>query len=596
MSGSGIVTVADDRRPSVEEAAEGPGRSPVTQVIRPAARRFRLPGGTAWLSLPAVAVVAVGFVLPLIVVLLYSFRPTVDGQVARTFTVGNYLRFFATDTYWQSLLRTVLFVGLASAVTVAVAFPLAYFVATKVAPRRRMLWVLLAAIPFLTSYLIRVMAWLNLLGSNGLINTALMRLGLVDEPVGALKTGPVAIIIAFTYLLFPLAFLTAYIALERVNPAMYEAASDVGAGSWQRFRHITLPLSMNGIVGGFILSFIAMLGDYVTPQMIGGTSGTLYANLIINQFGNSMQWGFGSTLALMLLVSIFLLLALLRLTGAAPTLGAASGAYVKRRAPILTGYAVITLAFLYVPMGLLALFAFNDSPSVGLPFKEFTTDWFASLLGNGVLHDALITSLEVAAAAATISLVLGTAAAVYTSRATGPWRNLSVTTIALPLLLPPMILGMAIIIALNAIGVERGLWTIILGHTIITLPLVTLIVTIRLEGLDRNYELAAQDLGARPRTVFVRVVLPQIAPGVVAAAMIAIATSLDEFIMTFLVTGTDSTLPLYIFGSLRFGLSPELTALATLILAVSLGLLILGALIGLRRRSPGNTSREVAQP
>ncbi|MGV0806644.1 ABC transporter permease subunit [Mycolicibacterium setense] len=554
-------------------------------------RRQSMLARVALLPVPAVALVAVGFLLPLFVVVLYSFRPTVDGQVASTFTLENYWRFFAEDTYWQSLVRTVLFVGLASAVTVAVAFPFAYFVATQVAPRRRMLWLLLATAPFLTSYLIRVMAWLNLLGSNGLINTALIRIGIVNEPVGILETGPVAIIITFTYLLFPLAFLTAFIALDRVNPALHEAASDLGAGRWQRLRYVVLPLSVNGVVGGFILSFIAMLGDYVTPQMVGGTSGTLYANLIINQFGNSMQWGFGSTLALLLLVSIFLLLAMLRVAGGAPTPGATSGAYVKRCAPVLTAYALLMVVFLYTPMVLLGLFAFNDAPTVGLPFTGFTTDWFATLFANGVLMDALSASVKVAAVSATLSLIMGTAAAVYNSRAKGRWRNLSAATISLPLVLPPVILGMAIIIALNAIDVERGLWTIILGHTIITLPLVTLIVSIRLEGLDRNYEFAAQDLGARPIAVFVRVVLPQILPGIVAAVMIAAATSLDEFIMTFLVTGTDNTLPLYIFGSLRFGLSPELTALATLILGVSLSLLIIGALVGIGQR-PLSTARE----
>lgn len=592
MTGSQAISATEEKWSAAETEVIA-DRRPDAGPTGPAnGRRQLMLARPALLPVPAFALVTVGFLLPLLVVVLYSFRPTVDGQVASTFTLDNYLRFFVEDTYWQSLVRTVSFVGLASAVTVAVAFPFAYFVATQVSPKRRMLWILLATVPFLTSYLIRVMAWLNLLGSNGLINTALIQLGVVDEPVGLLETGPVAIIITFTYLLFPLAFLTAFIALDRVNPALHEAASDLGAGRLQRLRHIIFPLSVNGIVGGFILSFIAMLGDYVTPQMIGGTSGTLYANLIINQFGNSMQWGFGSTLALLLLASIFLLLALLRVAGGAPTPGAATGAYVRRRAPVLTAYALAMVVFLYTPMVLLGVFAFNDAPTVGLPFTGFTTDWFATLFTNGVLMDALTVSLKVAAASTTISLILGTAAAVYTSRPKGRWRNLSMATISLPLVLPPVILGMAIIIALNAIGVERGLWTIILGHTIITLPLVTLIVSIRLEGLDRTYEFAAQDLGARPITVFIRVVLPQILPGIVAAVMIAVATSLDEFIMTFLVTGTDNTLPLYIFGSLRYGLSPELTALASLILALSLSLLIIGALIGVGRR-PLKTAREV---
>jgi spermidine/putrescine transport system permease protein len=253
------------------------------------------------------------------------------------------------------------------------------------------------------------------------------------------------------------------------------------------------------------------------------------------------------------------------------------------------------LVFLYAPMALLALFAFNDSLSVGLPFNGFTTKWFTSLFDNGILHDALITSVKVAIAATATSLILGTAAAVYISRTVGSWRNLSMATLSMPLFLPPVILGLAIIIGLNVLGIDRGLWTIILGHIVITLPLVTLVMMIRLEGVDRNYELAAQDLGARPPAVFLRVVLPQIGPGILAAAMIALATSLDEFIMTFLVTGSDTTLPLYVYGSLRFGLSPELTALSTLILVASFGFIFLGVLIGLGRRGLQVRSKQAGE-
>ncbi len=339
------------------------------------------------------------------VVVLYSFRLTVDGQVASTFTLDNYLRFFVEDTYWQSLVRTVSFVGLASAVTVAVAFPLAYFVATQVSPKRRMLWILLATVPFLTSYLIRVMAWLNLLGSNGLINTALIQMGVVDEPVGMLETGPAAIIITFTYLLFPLAFLTAFIALDRVNPALHEAASDLGAGRLQRLRHIIFPLSVNGIVGGFILSFIAMLGDYVTPQMI--------------------RWNVGHPLREPDHQPIreFHAVGVSRIHTGAPAAGqhlppacvAPSGRWstdagaAARRLRRTTGPGVDGLRACDggVPLytdGVVGVFAFNDAPTVGLPFTGFTTDWFATLFTNGVVMNALTISLKVAAASTTIEL------------------------------------------------------------------------------------------------------------------------------------------------------------------------------------------------
>lgn len=543
------------------------------------------PSALAFLPLPATALVVIGFVLPLLVVLLYSFRPTVAGEIVDTFTLENYTRFFTTDTYWQSLATTMGFIAVASAITVALTFPLAYFVATKVSPRRRLIWVLVATIPLFMSYLIRVLAWLNLLGNGGLLNNSLIRWSLVDGPVSLFEPGKPAVVITFAYLLFPLTFLTAFIALERVNAGLYEAASDLGAARWRRLFYVTIPLCRNGLAGGFILAFVSMLGDYVTPQLIGGTAGTFYANLITNQFGNSMQWGFGAALSLLLLVAIFLLLAILRLTsGSSPSVGAYTGTFVKQRSPVLAAYAWLMMAFLYLPIALLVLFAFNDSTTVGLPFQGFTTEWFTSLFGDSSLHDSLIISLKVAFSATGVSVVLGTAAAVYLSRSVGSWRNLSMATISMPLFLPPVIFGLAMIIGLNALDIDRGLWTIVMGHIIITLPIVTLVVMIRLEGVDRNYELAAQDLGAKPLTVFRRVVLPQVAPGILAAAMISLATSMDEFIMTFLITGSDMTLPLYIYSSLRFGLSPELTALSTLILVASFVLIFAGVLIAVGRR------------
>lgn len=563
-----------------------PGRG-VATASKVSKRRSKRSRGldSPWLPFPASGLVLVAFVLPLLVLLIYSFWPTVDGQIIQEFTLDNYKRFFESGTYWQSLLKTFLFVAIAATVTTVVTFPFAYFVATKANPSRRLYWILIATIPFWTSYLIRVFAWLNLLGDGGLINQTLQDIGLISQPLGIFGPGKPAIVLTFIYLLFPLTFLSTYIAIERMNPAMLEAASDLGARRHQRLLGITIPIAKGGIVGGFILAFIAMMGDYVTPQMIGGTEGTMYANLVINQFGNSLQWGFGSTLALFLLVSVFMLLAVMRTTaGTTESVGEYTASFTHRRSPWLFAYSLVMLVFLYVPIGLLVLFAFNDSETVGLPFKGFTLRWFETVKGNDILLDALITSLKVAVIAVGVSLVIGSIAAVSLARSRGLRRNLNLGLISLPLFLPPVVLGLAIIIGLNALNINRGLWTIIVGHTVLILPFATLLVMIRLEGLDRNHELAAMDLGAKPWTAFLRVSVPQALPGILAAAMISFAMSLDEFIMTFLITGSETTLPLYIYGSLRFGLSPELNAISSLIVFVSFVFVFGGALVVLGRK------------
>jgi ABC-type spermidine/putrescine transport system permease subunit II len=536
------------------------------------------------LPLPAVLAVAVGFFVPLAVLVVYSFWPTEDGQIIHRWTTENYTRFFTERAYWRMLLRSFGLVAVASALTVLLSFPFAYFVAAKVPPARRLLWILIAIIPFWTSYLIRVFAWLNMFGDQGLINKALIGIGVTDSPIEFFGFGRPAIVITFINLLFPLSFLSTYIAIERINPAMSDAAADLGARPWRKLLTITLPTARSGIVAGFVFAFIAMLGDYATPQLIGGTSGTLYANLITNQFGYSLQWGFGAALAVLFLVAILLLVVVLRLVvGGVESAGEYTGGFARKRARFLLGYSVLYLVFLYTPPALLVLLAFNDSDESGLPFVGFTTRWFTVVFNNPVLLDAFWTSLKVALSAVLISAVLGTLAAVQIVRTKGRLRSFNLGMIALPLFLPPLVLGLAIIVGLNALGLQRGLWTIIAGHTILTLPVVTLLILVRLEGLDRNQETAAMDLGARPWVAFLTVSVPQALPGILAGIMIAFAISMDEFILTFLVTGSQQTLPLYIFGSLRIRVTSELNAISALMLGASFVLLTIGALVAVGR-------------
>lgn len=544
-----------------------------------------------WLAMPALSLVAVGVLVPIGVLAAYSLWPTVDQEVVHRWTLENYRRFFEGREYWQTLLKTFAFVGVASATTVVVTFPFAYFVALRVRPARRVVWVVMAVLPFFTSYLIRVLVWMNLLGDEGVLNDALRRSGLIRQPLSLLGNNKWGIVITFVYLLFPLAFLTTYVVIERMNPALLDAGADLGATPRQRLTRITLPIARTGLLAGFIFCFIAMLGDYVTPLLIGGTEGYMYSNLITNQFGSSVQWGFGSALALILMAAIFvLLLSIRRVTGAANEVGAYTRAFTPTRSPGLLAYSVFFLGYLYAPIALLVLLAFNDRSTIGLPITGLTLDWFRQAAEDPLLLESLRNSLEIATTAVGVSTLLGTPAAVYLARRRGRARDATLLTLALPMFLPPMLLGLAIIIGLDALGLSRGMWTIALGHIILTIPIVTMLVLVRLEGLDQNLELAAMDLGASPRVALVRISAPQAIPGIIAAGLISFALSMDEFILTSLVTGSDSTLPLYIFGQLRFSITPAVVAVSALLLLASGLLLVAGALIASIGRRGSNRS------
>jgi ABC-type spermidine/putrescine transport system permease subunit II len=546
------------------------------------------------LSAPAVVFVVLVFAVPMAVMAVYSFWPSNNaGEVVHHFTFQNYTRFFTESTYWHTLLDSFWLVGLSSVLTVALTFPFAYFVANKVAPRHRIKWILFAIMPFWTSYLIRVFSWLNIFGENGAAAKALSSAGLIHHTPELLQLGKPAIVITFVYLLFPFAFLSSYVALERLDPSLREAGADLGARPWQVLGRLTLPLAASGLLAGFAFAFISMMGDYVTPTLIGGTEGSLYANILINQFGASGQWGFGAALALIMMVCLLIFFMAMRRALAARHTGEFSRRFTPSRASFLRMYSVLFLMFLYLPIALVVLFAFNSAAYVGFPIKGLTTHWFSEVLKNPDVIKALVTSLQIAGMSVGLAILVGVPAAIQLSRGKSRLRNLSMALLSMPLLIPPVIIGLGMILAVRAVGLQRGLWTIVLGHTLLVMPIVVLVVMARLEGLDRNQELAAMDLGARPLRALLSVVVPQAMPAIVAAAMLGFALSLDEFILTFLVTETTTTLPLYIYSSLRFQVEPSLDAIAALVLGISfaLALLALGISTGFlgrrqRRREP----------
>jgi ABC-type spermidine/putrescine transport system permease subunit II len=575
----------------VASAVDSPAPAPVSassEDRRRGPRKRRRAGERggleSWLlSAPAVAFVFCFFVAPVFVMLLYSFWPSTDtGQIVHQLSLANYRQFFEQSAYWHTLLTSLWLVGLSAALTVALTLPFAYFVANKVRPSHRIAWILVAVMPFWTSYLVRVFSWINIFGENGAASKALSTAGIADHAPKVLELGKPAIVITFVYLLFPFAFLCSYIALERLDPSLREAGGDLGAKPWQVMRRLTLPLVGAGMLAGFAFSFIAMLGDYVTPQLIGGTEGSLYANLMINQFGASGQWGFGAALAILMMVCLLVLFALLRRVTAANYSSAFTRSYTPSRAPFLRLYSFLFLSFLYLPIGLVVLFALNDAPYVGFPITGLTFKWFEQVLENQEVINAFLTSVKLALTAVGLALLLGVPAAIQLARTKGRLRNLRLVALSLPLLIPPAIIALGILLATKALGIERGYWTLVGGHALLVLPLVVLIVMARLEGLDRSQELAAMDLGAKPARTMFSVVLPQILPAIVAAAMLGLALSLDEFILTLLVTKTTTTLPLYIYSALKFQVDPTLDAIAAMTLLLSFALAILGFWINWR--------------
>lgn len=252
------------------------------------------------------------FVLPLAIMAVFTFRAGSFGPAREVFTLDNYREFLANPSYLRLLWRSTGIAFIVSALSVALAYPLAYFIAFRVGSRKVILLTILI-IPAWTSYLLRILAWRLILGSNGVLNSILLALGLIDEAAPILLYSMTAVTITLTYVWIPFVALPIFASLERINRSVLEAAADLGCAPWQAFLRITLPLSLPGVLGGFFFAFIPTLGEYVTPLLVGGAKGVMYGNLIQDQFLRGLNWPLGSIMSLaMLLVALVLMALFLR--------------------------------------------------------------------------------------------------------------------------------------------------------------------------------------------------------------------------------------------------------------------------------------------
>ena len=246
----------------------------------------------------------------------------------------------------------------------------------------------------------------------------------------------------------------------------------------------------------------------------------------------------------------------------------------------LTSYVALYLVFLYAPAVLLPLFAFNDSSIVAFPLQGFTWRWFLVLWETETLHTALRNSLAIAAITAVVSTIFGLFAARATSRYSFPLKRGLSGLVMVPLVLPEIIIGVSLLVVILQFGLELSLWSIVLGHVLICTPFCVVVLSAAFNNLDRNLEEAAIDLGETHWSTFRLISLPLIAPGVIASLLISFTISLDEFIIAFFLSGTEVTLPVYIWGLLRFPARlPSVMALGTLLLFASLLLLFAAEIV-----------------
>jgi len=258
------------------------------------------------LILPGVGWLTVFMVIPCLIVFFYAFLERgVYGGIEYTYNLQNFVRAFE-PVYFSIFLMSAKIATLSTVISVLIAYPAAY--AISLAPReKQMRYLFLVMLPFWSNYLIRTYAWIVLLNREGLINNGLESLGLIEEPLPILYN-QFSIVTGLVYNYLPFVILAIYSSIQRLNPEIREASEDLGAPSWKTFMRVTLPLTLPGVAAGAVFVFVLSIGNFITPDLLGGGRIQMVGNLIYDQFLSARDWPFGAALSMILIFIMMVLL------------------------------------------------------------------------------------------------------------------------------------------------------------------------------------------------------------------------------------------------------------------------------------------------
>uniref|UniRef100_A0A9E7ZNE7 ABC transporter permease subunit n=1 Tax=Bosea sp. NBC_00436 TaxID=2969620 RepID=A0A9E7ZNE7_9HYPH len=544
-------------------------------------------GFPVWLGLvPFGLVLLVLFAVPVLSLLRLAFGE--DG-----FTLEHFQRMAAVPVYRSVLLTTLGIAGLVTALAVVASYPLAYVMAT-VGPRMRGLLMMLVLLPFWTSALVRTTAWIILLQSNGVVNTLLMGTGLTSAPI-AFVYNLSGVLIGMTHVLMPFIVLPLYAAFRNLELSTVQAAESLGAGPITIFRRIILPLTAPGVVAGAMIVFMNAIGFYLTPALMGGPGQTMIAQMVASNINTELNWPFAAALATVLLVATVTMLALFQrffglerlIEGGGSKAGQPFTLTSRGRSPggwLAIVAAALVGAFLIAPIVVVFPMSLGSSPFLSFPPDNYSLTWYENFFTTGKWVAALMRSLQIAGLVVAISVVLGTLAALGVSRMRPRWRNTVETVFILPMIVPVIILAVGLYYLLAPTGLVGSIWGVTLGHVVLATPYVFITVRAALKSFDANFELAALGLGASWATMFRRVMLPAITPGIAAGAIFAFITSFDDVVIALFLTNIRSrTLPKLMYEGIAHEIDPTIIAASCLIILVTV--LVLGANLLVTKRS-----------
>jgi ABC-type spermidine/putrescine transport system permease subunit I len=560
-------------------------------------RRSRLELRNALIAAPLFALLAVFFLFPLLSTLWNSF-------FGWSFDFGKYAAVISEPVNFRILANTLMVGLMVTVASLAVAYPVAYQM-TKVGPRMFSVVSAMVLIPLFTAFLIRTYAWIVILGRQGIVNNALIWLGIIDQPLTILNT-TVAVVIGMTHVFVPMAVFTIYSGMVRIDRSMLRAASALGAHPLQAFTRVYFPLTLPSVLSAGVLIFVVAIGFYITPSLLGGPSDTMISQLVVVQMNTMLDFEMGYALSIVLLVitlAIILLaglviplesiwsaglqsdskrgaeridIARLRrvlLAPLSPVLSSVEDGIYKltglfARVPVswLGIYSGATLFFLVAPLLVIAILSFSASPFVVFPPPGFSLQWWEKLYAAHEWHSAFLASLKLGATSALCATIIGTMGAFWLVRTLVRVKRVLFIFALAPLIVPVIVIATSLYVFEARLRVLGSFTGLVIGHTLLATPYVLIVMSSAIRNFDRSLERAAAIHGATPLQTLKMVTLPLLFPALVTAGLMAVLASFDELLVTIFLIGRQTpTLPLKFWGDIKYQIDPMLSTASTLI-------------------------------
>ncbi|MDE1179086.1 ABC transporter permease subunit [Paraburkholderia sp.] len=546
-------------------------------------------------------------VILLLVMLIYPVGQLLMLSVnnGNGFSLVEYRRLFASSVYVEVLLITLKVSLWTTFFSVLTGYPIAYLISslTRERKNRLLFWVLLS---FWTSFLVRTFAWVVLLGRNGVINSLLMHLGIIDQPLNLLYNFW-SVIVGMVHALMPLAVLTMLSVMENIDRRLPSAAATLGARPGTVFWKVYFPLSLPGVAAGALMVFVTAIGFFITPTLLGGRHQTMITQLIIDQVMQAMNWGFAGAISVLLLaVVLVVFLVYDRMVGLSTMAGGAStaaasrkpggwsrklgdtiltllgnatdlviGILPKRRRRAANGESVglrvvvvLLLVFLSAPAFLMIPLSFDSASGLAWPPHGFSLQWYRQMFDSPLWMQAITRSMLIGVGTGVLSMLIGTPAAFLMVRGGMRGKAAMLAFVLAPIVVPRMIVAVGVFYFFAKIGLVGSSLGLVLAHTMVAVPYVVITMMAVLRNYDTRLDLAAQSMGARPWATLRRVTFPILGAGLMSSFLFAFATSFDELtIALFTSGGLSTTLPKQFWDEITMQISPVIAAVSTCLFA-----------------------------